>query len=171
MITRTKSVTLTFKYPFSLKGVDRRLTAGQYEMVSDEELIEELSFPVYRRVSTAHISSASRLGVGRNGQCGSCRPCGGSEARSGSIIGRDEIVLVYVVQPGRFPLWVISGHVQRTSKCPLCARSRHCAAPHFKTGGSETRAQRTKCDIAFAETTGRCAASAMAMPRPLAMQA
>jgi hypothetical protein len=52
MITRTKSVTLTFKYPFSLKGVDRRLTAGQYEMVSDEELIEELSFPVYRRVST-----------------------------------------------------------------------------------------------------------------------
>jgi hypothetical protein len=154
MITRTKSVTLTFKYPFSLKGVDRRLTAGQYEMVSDEELIEELSFPVYRRVST-----------------GSCRPCGGSEARSGSINGRDEIVLVYVVQPGRCPLWVISGHVQRTSKCPLCARSRHCAAPHFKTGGSETRAQRTKCDIAFAETTGRCAASAMAMPRPLAMQA
>ena len=32
-------------------------------------------------------------------------------------------------------------------------------------------AQCTRCDIAFAETTGRCAASAMAMPRPLAMQA
>ena len=52
MITRTKRVTLTFKRPFSLKGVDRRLAAGQYEVVSDEELIEELSFPVYRRVST-----------------------------------------------------------------------------------------------------------------------
>ena len=52
MITRTKRVTLTFKYPFSLKGVDRRLAAGQYEVVSDEELIEELSFPDYRRVST-----------------------------------------------------------------------------------------------------------------------
>jgi hypothetical protein len=52
MITRTKRVTLTFKHPFSLKGVDRRLAAGQYEVVSDEELIEELSFPVYRRVST-----------------------------------------------------------------------------------------------------------------------
>ena len=50
MITRTKRVTLTFKYPFSLKGVDRRPAAGQYEVVSDEELIEELSFPVYRRV-------------------------------------------------------------------------------------------------------------------------
>jgi hypothetical protein len=44
MITRTKRVTLTFKYPFSLKGVDRRLAASQYEVASDEELIEELSF-------------------------------------------------------------------------------------------------------------------------------
>jgi hypothetical protein len=52
MITRTKRVTLTFNHPFSLKGVDRRLAPGQYEIVSDEELIEELSFPVYRRVST-----------------------------------------------------------------------------------------------------------------------
>ena len=50
MITRTKRVTLTFKHPFSLKGVDRPLAPGQYEVVSDEELIEELSFPVYRRV-------------------------------------------------------------------------------------------------------------------------
>jgi hypothetical protein len=52
MITRTKRITLTFKHPFSLKGVDRPLAPGQYEVVSDEELIEELSFPVYRRVST-----------------------------------------------------------------------------------------------------------------------
>jgi hypothetical protein len=51
-ITRTKRVALTFKHPFSLKGVDRLLAPGQYEVVSDEELIEELSFPVYRRVST-----------------------------------------------------------------------------------------------------------------------
>jgi hypothetical protein len=52
MITRTKRVALTFQHPFSLKGVDRRLAAGQYEVVTDEELIEELSFPVYRRVAT-----------------------------------------------------------------------------------------------------------------------
>ena len=52
MITRTKRVKLTFKHPFSLKGVDRLLAPGQYEVVSDEELIEELAFPVYRRVST-----------------------------------------------------------------------------------------------------------------------
>jgi len=52
MVTRTKRVTLTFHHPFSLKGVDRRLAPGKYEVVTDEELIEELSFPVYRRVAT-----------------------------------------------------------------------------------------------------------------------
>ena len=52
MTTRSKRVTMTFRHPFSLKGVDRQLAAGQYEVVADEELIEELSFPVYRRVST-----------------------------------------------------------------------------------------------------------------------
>ena len=51
-MTRTKRVTLTFQHSFSLKGVDRRLTAGKYDVVTDEELIEELSFPVYRRVAT-----------------------------------------------------------------------------------------------------------------------
>jgi hypothetical protein len=52
MVTRTKRVTLTFQHPFSLKGVDRRLAPGDYEVVTDEELIEKLSFPVYRRVAT-----------------------------------------------------------------------------------------------------------------------
>jgi hypothetical protein len=52
MAVRTKRVTLTFRHPFSLKGVDRRLAAGDYEVVTDEELIEEMSFPVYRRVAT-----------------------------------------------------------------------------------------------------------------------
>jgi hypothetical protein len=43
---------LTFRRPFSLTGVDRQLAAGTYEVVSDEELIQEFSSPVYRRVST-----------------------------------------------------------------------------------------------------------------------
>jgi len=50
--TRTKRMTLTFQHPFSLKGVDRQLAPGEYEVVTDEELIEGLSFPVYRRVAT-----------------------------------------------------------------------------------------------------------------------
>jgi hypothetical protein len=52
MIARTLSKTVVFTRPFLLKGVDRQLPAGDYKVVTDEELIEGLSFPVYRRVST-----------------------------------------------------------------------------------------------------------------------
>jgi hypothetical protein len=52
MTTRTTGKIVTFAHPFTLKGVDRILSAGSYRVVTDEELIEELSFPVYRRVST-----------------------------------------------------------------------------------------------------------------------
>lgn len=43
---------MSFARPFLLKGIDRVLAAGQYKVITDEELIEELSFPVYRRVAT-----------------------------------------------------------------------------------------------------------------------
>jgi hypothetical protein len=43
---------VTFKHPFRIKGIDRQLQAGAYEVVTDEELIEGLSFPSFRRVST-----------------------------------------------------------------------------------------------------------------------
>jgi hypothetical protein len=49
---RTKRSKLTFRHAFSLKGMDRLLPAGDYEIVTDEELIEGLSFPVYRRVAS-----------------------------------------------------------------------------------------------------------------------
>ena len=52
MTTRTSSKTVTFVRPFLLKGIDRELAAGSYKVVTDEELIEGLSFPAYRRVST-----------------------------------------------------------------------------------------------------------------------
>ena len=52
MITRTSRKTVAFKHPFLLKGVDRPLPPGSYQVVTDEELIEGLSFPAYRRVST-----------------------------------------------------------------------------------------------------------------------
>ena len=52
MTTRTTSKIVTFARPFTLKGVDRILPPGEYRIVTDEELIEELSFPVYRRVAT-----------------------------------------------------------------------------------------------------------------------
>ena len=52
MVTRSNSQSVVFSHPFELKGVDRILPPGTYQVVTDEELIEELSFPVYRRIST-----------------------------------------------------------------------------------------------------------------------
>jgi hypothetical protein len=52
MTTRSHSKSVVFSHPFALKGVDRLLPPGDYRVVTDEELIEELSFPVYRRVAT-----------------------------------------------------------------------------------------------------------------------
>ena len=56
----------------------------------------------------------------------------------------------------------------------LCAKT-DIAQRNFAPAGrfknkANVGAHRTRCDIAFAETTGRCAASAMAVPRPLAKQ-
>jgi hypothetical protein len=52
MTVRTSNKTVSFARPFLLKGVDRILPAGDYRVATDEELIEQLSFPVYRRVAT-----------------------------------------------------------------------------------------------------------------------
>lgn len=52
MAVRTTSKIVKFHRPFNLRGVDRLLPPADYKVVTDEELIEELSFPVYRRVST-----------------------------------------------------------------------------------------------------------------------
>ena len=60
MLIRTKRVTLTFHHPFSLKGVDRRLAPGKYEVVTDEELVGELMFPAYRRVATMIVLPAAK---------------------------------------------------------------------------------------------------------------
>jgi hypothetical protein len=52
MITRTRNTLVVFHHPFELRGVDRTLPAREYRVMTDEQLIEELSFLVYRRVST-----------------------------------------------------------------------------------------------------------------------
>jgi hypothetical protein len=50
--TRSRRETVHFNHPFRIKGVDRLLPAGAYEVVTDEEMIEGLSFPCFRRVAT-----------------------------------------------------------------------------------------------------------------------
>lgn len=60
MNNRTSTISVTFKHPFELKGVDRVLPPGDYRVTTDEELIEGLSFPVYRRVSTTIMVPVDR---------------------------------------------------------------------------------------------------------------
>jgi hypothetical protein len=52
MTMRTTTKTVTFHRPFYLKGIDRLLPPADYRVVTDEELIDGLSFAAYRRVST-----------------------------------------------------------------------------------------------------------------------
>ena len=52
MITRTIGETITFQHPFRLSGADDLQPAGRYLVETDEELIQSLSFPAYRRLST-----------------------------------------------------------------------------------------------------------------------
>jgi hypothetical protein len=52
MITRTIGETITFLHPFRLSGADELQPAGRYLVETDEELIQSLSFPAYRRLST-----------------------------------------------------------------------------------------------------------------------
>jgi hypothetical protein len=52
MTIRTTRTTVTFARPFSLHGVDGIQPAGVYDVDTDEELIDDLSFLAYRRVAT-----------------------------------------------------------------------------------------------------------------------
>ena len=52
ILTRSRRETVRFRHPFRIKGIDRQLQAGAYEVVTDEEMIEGLSFPCFRRVAT-----------------------------------------------------------------------------------------------------------------------
>lgn len=63
MIGRSFSKDVVFRRPFVLKGVDRTLPAGSYRVVTDEELIEGISFPVYRRVATMIFVQAPTQGA------------------------------------------------------------------------------------------------------------
>ena len=52
MTLRSKRESVTFKHPFRIRGVDGVLPAGTYQVITDEELIEGLSFAAFRRVAT-----------------------------------------------------------------------------------------------------------------------
>jgi hypothetical protein len=52
MTVRTSSRTVTFTKPFTLKGFDEELPAGVYQVETDEERIQDVSFPAFRRILT-----------------------------------------------------------------------------------------------------------------------
>ena len=60
MTTRTSKKTVIFRRPFVLGGFDEGLPAGAYSVETDEELLEGISFPAYRRVLTViHLQAKS----------------------------------------------------------------------------------------------------------------
>ncbi len=52
MTTRTSKTTVTFTRPFSLSGFEGLQPAGSYSVETDEELLDGMSFPAYRRMAT-----------------------------------------------------------------------------------------------------------------------
>jgi hypothetical protein len=52
MTERTLESEITFSRPFALSPLVVPLDAGTYRLLVDEELIEGLSFPAYRRTAT-----------------------------------------------------------------------------------------------------------------------
>ena len=52
MMSRTSNKIVTFTRPFVLGGYDEVLPAGDYNVETEEELLEGVSFPAYHRIST-----------------------------------------------------------------------------------------------------------------------
>jgi hypothetical protein len=63
VLNRTRREDIVFRHPFTLKGWAEPHPAGAYAVDIEEELIEGLSFPAYRRVSTMITRQASRAGA------------------------------------------------------------------------------------------------------------
>jgi len=52
MTMRTSHKTVTFAQPFSLNGIDEVQAAGTYTVETNEEPLQGVSFPAYRRMET-----------------------------------------------------------------------------------------------------------------------
>ena len=65
MTTRTTRTTVSFNSPFTLVNLEGVQPAGEYVVLTDDELIEGLSWAAYRRVTTLlqtpAVSASQRL--------------------------------------------------------------------------------------------------------------
>ena len=67
MTMRTSQKTVTFRRPFSLSGIEDVQPAGTYTVEINEELIEGLSFPSWRRTATVLLlRQPGAAGIGRD---------------------------------------------------------------------------------------------------------
>jgi hypothetical protein len=68
MTMRTSRKTVTFRRPFSLSGMDEVQPAGTYTVETNEELLESVSFPAWRRTATIILlrPQAGATGIGQD---------------------------------------------------------------------------------------------------------
>jgi hypothetical protein len=52
MTMRARREKVHFRHPFQIKGIDRLLPRGDYEIITDENMIEGIWFPSFRRIAT-----------------------------------------------------------------------------------------------------------------------
>ena len=52
MTIRSRRETVTFRHSFRIRGVERLLPAGAYEVIADQETIESETFSAYSRIVT-----------------------------------------------------------------------------------------------------------------------
>ncbi|SRR5258706_10008620 len=52
MVTRTRSMQVAFRRPFVLSGLDSLQPAGAYTVDTEEELLDTLAVPAWRRIAT-----------------------------------------------------------------------------------------------------------------------
>lgn len=55
---RSTDSEITFRRPFTLRAVGTPLPAGTYRLIVDEEMLQGLSFPAWRRVATMLFTPA-----------------------------------------------------------------------------------------------------------------
>jgi hypothetical protein len=89
MTQRTVHSTITFSRPFLLSGFDEPLQAGTYKIETLEELVEGVSFPVWRRIETLLLLN-QQPGQPKLTQVAVIDPVELEEARSRDEAGRDQ---------------------------------------------------------------------------------
>jgi hypothetical protein len=89
MTMRTTKSLVTFTRPFNLTGFDGEQPAGSYSVETDEDLLEGVSFPAYRRMATMMQLNAPS--------------CGSAGILQVAVINPDELAAALAADAARTP--------------------------------------------------------------------